>query len=146
VTDKEILKIIRCVVEYSWPWELLGYHTTEDLRLKVKTWKIPEDHSFGDLLFYLYETEDEEVPHVRLDPTHVWNWPIETREGMPVWSRYKIGMFTGMPGDWFPWKHTNLDFVGVRDPEFSQMVAPHPLNPDTPPPSDWSIEGRRVLE
>lgn len=137
MSPNEIKRIVNCVVDYSWPWQVgytSLYHTEID-------WQPPIN---GDIYTLLADLSVE-MP-IRLDPGHIWDWPIETREGMPCWARYKIGMLSGNGDSWFPWKLTNTDFVGVKDPEVSHMVTPHPLNPTMEPPADWSPENKRILK
>lgn len=138
--DKEILKIIQAVVDYGWPFQRY-YISGNDGKL----WKTEEKNQS---IFTLLKMLSVQAP-VRLDPDHPHDWPIEKREGMPVWALWEFGIPDIDPDN--EWKYygdlRDIEQIGQYEHAgLKYTVAPNPLNPDEPPPSDWSPERRRVLE
>jgi hypothetical protein len=146
MNEQEIKKIVCAVVDYGWPWQ-------------YDDWQSPfvtaEDQSIGHLFhcFYLQECKPGyDDLHVRLDPNHPHDWPIETRARMVVW--YRVRYWTDQHGSrWSDWDISIIDIVKKRSWPYIkdesndfQFVAPHPLHPDQPPPDDWTPESKRTLK
>lgn len=149
MTPQQIKHIIQVVVDYGWPTQVICIQPDGSY-----TWEPIDD--MDQLLWCLRIESDISKAPVRLDPTHEWNWPIETREGMPCWAlepghnavlwfpAYVKEPYIVYPDGSTAWSgpgHHNDWHIGVL-----QCVAPHPLKPNEPPPADWTPEGKRVLK
>jgi hypothetical protein len=136
MSPNDIKRVVNCVVDYGWPWQWLtdeGFETPSDQSLNALLWQITKYHV------------------VRLAPTHVWDWPIETREGMPCWFRYRGDGWS----PFYPWERgilmgsvmwtsqESFEYATAMD---MQIVAIHPLNPTMEPPAGWSPENKRILK
>jgi hypothetical protein len=143
MSPNDIKRIVNCVVDYSWPWQVgytSLYHTEID-------WQPPIN---GDIYTLLADLSVE-MP-IRLDPNHVWNWPVETREGYPVWALCD-GKYRNKGGRWMQFdsiEHAR-DYadgqIGVHGIDsIKHFAAPHPLNPTMEPPAGWSPENKRILK
>lgn len=130
----EILKIINAVA-VGWPWQS---------QATSGAWVISTDQSLTNLMDE-FVTNDEKV---RLDPDFVWDWSISNQWNMFCWRRYP--KVKGRPQIPFDDYYSNW-FKAVLNPQtvyanLEQFVTPNPLNPDQPPPLDWSPEGKRIIE
>lgn len=137
----EIKEIIRVVVDYGWPWQVL--HAAGE---KIDGKWVPKWLGWGDpSLHGLLTVLANPLYDVRLAPTHEWDWPVETRVDMPFWYRYR---YTLNPASTLsPWDRRRVSefSIGHIDYEYHN-VAIHPLNPTMEPPLDWQPEGKRILK
>lgn len=130
----DIKHIINCVVDYSWPWEF--YFTFSD---QEGWW---QDTKADPSLERLCRVIGKGKYAVRLDPDHVWSWPIEARATYPSWWR-KLNLEKRR--SWGIW-HRNFGEYSFKTTYELQNVAIHPLTPTMEPPSGWVAEGKRILK
>jgi hypothetical protein len=89
----------------------------------------------------------------RFDPLFVWPYPPETREGVPVWYRFlEPGYY---PSEWgrgfinqgvlYSMEETDNIATAVDDESY-EIRACDPRNLQEPPPTDWTPEGKRIIE
>lgn len=71
-----------------------------------------------------------------------WDWPVCMRENLICWVRDRSN--TWLKG----WNRSfrTSQTEAILGSSFRDFVVPDPRNPDTPPPSDWSPEGKRVVK
>jgi hypothetical protein len=121
-------------VELGYPWQV-GY--TSLLRKEID-W---QPAIFGDF-YTLLATLSDKMP-VRLQPDYVWDFPVENRVEFVCWARVRPKKTNEQ---WSPWRKEFKRPIGTLRVYDYQFVTPDPRNPDTPPPSDWTPEGRRVVK
>jgi hypothetical protein len=135
MSPNDIKRIVNCVVDYGWPWQYDDWQSP---------FVIAEDQSLGHLLYCLYLQEckpDRDDLHVRLDPGHVWDWPIESRDDMPCWTKPES---PNMP-EWH--KYETVSLAKNDYPNWHMyIVAIHPLNLTMEPPAGWVADGKRILK
>lgn len=136
MTPTELHKLLTAVLLYGWPWEI-GFPAFRGESEEYTDWQKPDNQTPRQL----FRALAADVLDIRLDPSHVWEWPIERRTDiLPSWVR------------WIPTEHSDKTWTKEypHDDQWwgvgTQRVAVNPLSPDTPPPSDWKAEGRRVLK
>lgn len=132
-TDKHILQLVNAVaVGKRWGWVSRW--------LTVAPLKIAVNQSITQMLDtmqrgYLIELVDEP-----------WDWAAEGRFEVVCWMR----MRSLTDDEWTPyWTKSFIEKNGFENAYgyTNQFVVPDPLNPDQPPPDDWSPEKyRRVVE
>lgn len=142
MSPNDIKRIVNCVVDYGWSI-LIKMHRDENGAFTDQETRVTV---FDIILDYLRTNP------CRLDPTHIWDWPIESREGYPVWALCD-GKYRNKGGRWMQFdsiEHAR-DYadgqIGVHGIDsIKHFVAPHPLNPTMEPPVNWQPEGRRILK
>jgi hypothetical protein len=144
---QEIKEIVRIFVDYGWPYQW-AYIDDEN-------WNSSNTY-LQDLLVFLGDPEVK----VRLDPDHIWDYPIETRKGLPAWHHWNdlagnvkrervfaysqnVSFYAGLT-DWTTRDDGNEGdgIVGVN----GFMIAINPIDPDMPPSDSWAPEGKRILK
>lgn len=62
------------------------------------------------------------------DPSFIWSYPPETRPGVPVWFRQKIGL------DWSPWVFHPWPQSFLFKQQNTEALSADPRALDVPPP------------
>lgn len=105
--------------------------------------------SFSRMIYHIYDGFYD----LRFDRDRPWDYPPETREGMPVWGRLKPDAGDEASG----WMKATILFVGVLlktsddswelfDKSDIEIVAADPRNLQEPPPTDWTPGAKRTIE